>query len=367
MKKTLIFRIGSLGDNLLALPSVWTVRENFSEGFLFILGSKFLGSNRVMAQEVFGKSDPFKGFYKYPNPMSLGPLGKLMMPVLMGWLLFVLRREGFDTLVYLAPSARTTQQVERDLKFFKLAGIKRFIGMEGFTPLPQKNPGQKLPEIPQEADLLLARLKASGLETPLPGQGKMNLELTAQEEDEFQTILVGLPKDGGRQWVGIAPGSNMPAKKWPLERYAEIGDRLIKSHGVWPVVFGGTEDAQLGQALLEKWGCGYNFAGLLPVRLSAVGLKRCKFYLGNDTGTMHLAAAVNTPCVAIFSARGFPGQWYPYGPGHRVFHNQVDCEGCGLEVCVDRKMECILTIQPDEVLKACEKMLSGVGYAKGTL
>ena len=71
-----------------------------------------------------------------------------------------------------------------------------------------------------------------------------------------------------------------------------------------------------------------------------------------------MAAAGGVRCVALFSARGHPGQWYPYGPGHRVFRVNIDCEGCGLVQCIERRKECLMRIMPDEVYDACAAMLA---------
>lgn len=125
---------------------------------------------------------------------------------------------------------------------------------------------------------------------------------------------------------------------------------------VWPVVFGGPEDSSVAEKLIKSWNCGYNAAGALDVRSAAFALKRCALYLGNDTGTMHLAAAVGVPCVAIFSARERPGMWYPHGNNNRVFRSRIECEGCGLSVCVKRKNECLKQISTAEVRAAVAQL-----------
>jgi heptosyltransferase-3 len=166
-----------------------------------------------------------------------------------------------------------------------------------------------------------------------------------------------LPFDNNRLWIGVGPGSKMPAKRWPEERFREVMAELIKEFDVWPVVFGGAEDAGLGDRLLSAWGHGYNAAGALSLRGAAAALRHCAFLLTNDTGTMHLAAAVGTRCVAIFSARHAPGAWNPYGKNHRVFQTQIECEGCLLVECVERKNECLTRIPVGPVMNACKEIL----------
>ncbi|HEY5039913.1 MAG TPA: glycosyltransferase family 9 protein [bacterium] len=233
--------------------------------------------------------------------------------------------------------------------------------------MPKQVEGQSLPLVPSEADLLLSRLKASGLRVPDPGFGKIGLNFKKEERASLNEILITLPKDGEKTWIGIGPGSNQPAKIWPKDRYKEVVSQLISKHDVWPVVFGGKEDKFLGDELLAGWKRGYNFAGLLPVRLAGLAFERCQIYLGNDTGTMHLAASVGIPCVAIFSSHNYPGKWYPYGSNHHVFYKHVDCEGCGLVECIEEKMKCILSIQPKEVLKACEQIMDSMVEPKNIL
>ena len=58
----------------------------------------------------------------------------------------------------------------------------------------------------------------------------------------------------------------MPAKRWPLDRFIEVGQTLIERFDIWPIVFGGAEDSADGQRLLEAWGRGYNAAGQLSLR-----------------------------------------------------------------------------------------------------
>ncbi len=85
-------------------------------------------------------------------------------------------------------------------------------------------------------------------------------------------------------------------------------------------------------------------------------MRHCTFFLGNDTGSMHMAVAAGLKCVAVFSSRSAPGAWYPYGPGHIVLRKFVPCEGCQLVECVENRMQCILAITVDEVLSTCREM-----------
>jgi heptosyltransferase III len=361
--KILVFRIGQLGDTVVALPAMWAVRRHFPQASLSLLCDQHPGRKYVLGADLLAGAGIFEEFLSYPVDNTAG--GTLMRPLRMTGLLAALRCKAFDSLIYLAPSGRTPAQVARDRRFFTAAAIKRFFGMHGFPRLPSKRSSEPLPGLPLESDLLLTRLAADGIPAPPAGEGCFDLNLGKAEGEEVASWLCELPSDGGRRWIGVGPGSKMPAKRWDTERFAQAASALVGRHGVWPVVFGGPEDRDTGEELLQTWGCGYNAAGRLGLRPAAAALKRCALYLGNDTGTMHLAAAVGVTCVAVFSSRDHPGRWYPAGRGHRVLRSQIECEGCRLTECVERRNECLNRISVDDVLAACEAVLKsepGIKY-----
>lgn len=363
--KILIFRIGQLGDTIVALPAMWVVRRHFPQAELTLLSDRHPGKTYVLAADLLKGAGLFDRFESYVVNDSSG--GRMLRAVRMAQLLMKLRRQRLDALVYLAPSTRTPVQIERDRKFFGLAGIKQFYGVNGFRPLPCKMPGQPLEATPSEADLLLERLAADGLPVPPAGQGCLDLRLGEAEETEIKSWLQQFPGDAGRVWIGIGPGSKMSAKRWPEERFREVVEELIRRFNVWPVVFGGPEDAPIGARLLSAWGCGFNAAGALTLRGAASALSRCGLYLGNDTGTMHLAAATGVPCVAVFSAREWPGMWFPNGVKQKVLRSQMDCEGCGLVECIEQKNECLTRIGTAEVLAAARDLLQSFGTMRDTV
>ncbi len=352
--RLLVYRIGLVGDTIVALPALWAVRRHFPEAHITMLGEHCPGTNQFPAAELLQNAGVVDEFLSYSPPRR--SLNRMQKFVHAPSLLLKLRRKRFDTLIYLAPSSRDRQQVARDRQFFALAGIKKFLGTTGFAPLPESKLGQRQLRLSSEVDLLLERLAASNIPVPPPGAGCMDLGLSQAEESEIEHWLSSLPGDSDRSWFGVGAGSKMAAKRWPIESFGEVGRRLIEEFDLWPVVFGSAEERVLGERLLDLWGRGYNAAGTLSLRGAAVGLTRCQFYLGNDTGTMHLAAAVGVRCVAVFSARDFPGKWYPYGGRHIVLRAGIDCEGCMLETCVDRQNACLTAITPLQVWEACRRV-----------
>jgi ADP-heptose:LPS heptosyltransferase len=245
--------------------------------------------------------------------------------------------------------------VKRDALFFKRAGIKKIIGMTGFVMNLTDYVMRPLPTVPHEGDQLLARLADAGIAVPSSSRSGRYLLLSEKERTAARRIPGDEHDGGNRTWVAIGPGSKMPAKVWPKDRFRDLVQRLIEKYDIWPVVFGGHEDIQLGKELVAQWGRGSVAAGTLNIRESMAALERCRLYIGNDTGTLHMAVAMGVRCIGLYSARDYPGLWFPHGDGHIVFRHALPCEGCMLEICTAQKMACMLAIQVEEVAHAIDK------------
>jgi len=336
----------------MALPAMWAMRRYFPKAFMALLYDQHPGRNYPLALSTLPERGLFDEFFSYQANQDGAAWGKIIRVVPQ------IRRRRFDTLVYLAPRFRSKRQIWRDLVFFRLAGIKRFIGCRGMITFEKLAAEKPLPYLDHEADHLLSRLGRSGIPVPSPGQGCMDLLLTEAEVDQAKDWLTNhLGPNEPRMLIGMGVGSKFPEKVWPRERFAQLGRYLIDQLGGVPVILGGPEDRELGDSLINEWRAGANAAGELTVRQAAAALSFCRLYVGNDTGPMHLAAAVGTRCVGIFSARDFPGSWYPYGPDHLVLRAKVACEGCKLIGC-HHDLACLKLISVGDVVKACDKALN---------
>jgi heptosyltransferase III len=352
-RRILVFRVGHLGDTIVALPAIWAIRRAFQNAHITLLSNQYSSAIRVSPEHVLPAQGLIDDILKYPSSNGR----RNMLGLFRLWLL--LRSRRFDTLVYLAPRLRKPRSVRRDLRFFQLAGINRVIGDKGFEPLPPKGETESLPVVEHEVDHLLRRLFLS--DVPIPERREVNIDL-ALTEVEHSTAGAWL----GRQvpaeflrskFVGFGPGSKCSSKIWPENRFVDVGCHLIKELNIYPIVFGGPEDRQLGDRLIAAWGRGANAAGKVPVRLSAAILASCELYVGNDTGTMHLAAAVGTRCVVAMAAVDWPGRWNPYGSGHTVLRSEVSCAGCRLEICTVEGLRCLKDISVTAVVGACQAAL----------
>jgi len=137
-------------------------------------------------------------------------------------------------------------------------------------------------------------------------------------------------------------------KRWPQKRFAALA-RALTARGR-PVVFIGSasEREELARWMSEVAPPAINAAGRFTLPETAALLRRAAFCVCNDSGPMHLAAAVGTRVIALFGPTD-PRKVGPYGPGHVVIQKHGDCAGCGRHACV-RDNACMRAIEVDDVL-----------------
>ncbi|QQS41966.1 MAG: glycosyltransferase family 9 protein [Acidobacteriota bacterium] len=354
--RILVFRIGHLGDTIVALPAFRAIRRRFPDSHIAFLCNASEGEERrVPATSVLPEKGLFDELIGYRMPGGFRSTAGALR------LIRRLRRSRFDTVFYLMTRNRTASRIARDRRFFKLCGVGRIacdeFVLRNLLELPVAGP---LPRVDYEGDFLLRSLREEFGEDGHPKEAYPDLQLTRAEKERasnwLSAVLGSPPK--GRRLMGIGPGSKWDSKIWPEDRFRSVVGELVRSEGVFPVVFGGPEDKEKGERLVSRWGTGAVAAGSLNVREAGAALSFCDLYLGNDTGTMHLAAAAGVPCVAVFAAIDYPGRWEPPGAAHRMLRTSVPCEGCHTPDCFNDHL-CLTSVGTEEVLAACLEVIDG--------
>lgn len=356
-KRILVYRTGQLGDTLVALPAMRAIRAAYPEAEMILLTDSHPGKGFVSSWDVLEATGIFSEVMFYIPPRS-GPLD---------WIRFLnlaarIRSKTPEAVFYLRDPRR--HHGRRDRFFFQtMCGIANCFGLEasGEDAFGSRDESGSLARLPREGDSLLEMIGNAGVSVPRFGAEEFGLPVSAVERRRVDALWLEESISDDTPVIAMCPGSKMAAKRWPLDRFERVGVELLnKSREYRIVVFGGPEDQATGEEIRRSLGKRViNFAGRLSLLESAEALRRCALYLGNDTGVMHLAAAVGTPCVAIFSARDHPGRWEPYGSNHIVLRREVPCEGCMRETCVEKDMRCLKEIKASDVLEAVEKVLMG--------
>ena len=351
--RILVFRTGQLGDTLVALPALHAIRNNFPRASITLLYDRHVDQPYVLSRTLLEATGTIDEFLEYKIETAKGRLVQVAN-FLDAWQR--IRRGKFDRLFQMSVAQRTRRQTLRDLLFFRSVGIWTICSADRFRQATQGGkPDFGAPAL-HEADFYLQWLASEGLTVPPLGKGCMDLRISVAEMGCASSALQGI--NGSKALVAICAGSKDPVKVWPIEQFQELARVLRSKLNCEVVMMGDRKDYQISQFIIDAAGGGLNLCGTTAPRESAAVLKRCRIYLGNDTGCMHLAAAVGTPCVAIFSSRDVPGKWYPYGAGHRVFRTQIACQGCMLKSCHELDMACIKDISTSDVYAAAASLLS---------
>jgi heptosyltransferase-3 len=344
IRRALIYRPGSLGDTLVSLPAIAEIRRRRPSHRLSLLTEQpVAGSARVSPWTILSETGWFEDVYFYTvRPVSARERWRNVA------LAMQLRRVGFDDIFSLAPP-RTARQLRVDASIFRgIVGSARY------------HASQK-PSWPLAADLDPAQVEHEGLRLLRivdPGAGAdalrtFRLAVPAAEQAISTGLLTDLGVGPDQLLVGVAPGSGRSSTTWPAERFAAVGYALLEQfRNVVLLAIGGSGERQLCGDLCSAWGPrSHNLAGRLSVFGSASILSRCITFIGNDSGSTHLAAMVGIPCVAIFSARNAPGQWEPFGAHHVVLEHRPECAGCMLDECVHEAKKCLTRIDTGRVVR----------------
>lgn len=177
------------------------------------------------------------------------------------------------------------------------------------------------------------------------------------EEEANAAVLAaqaGLP--AGHPYVILAPGTNWPSKCWPVERFGQLAAEL-KQRGISSVVTGGANDASLALAIQSVCPEAIDLTGKTTLKELAFLMNGACCFVGGDTGPMHLAAAVQTPVVALFGPTD-PARNGPYGDRHTVLTVQEECQKCWKRECPKGK-QCLAAIEVQPVLEAVQNILCG--------
>jgi heptosyltransferase III len=349
-KRVLIYRMGSLGDTLIALPALHLVARAFPDAERRMLTNFPVNVKAPPVAAILENSGLIHGYFRYA-------VGTRSPPELLS-LWWQLVRWRPQVLIYLGP-VRGVEAARRDAKFFRLCGIPRLVGVPDTEDM-QQNRWQESEQALEPEGARLARNLAELGDAHLDDPASWDLHLTPAEHARAAQALASV---AGRSMIAVSVGTKVQSKDWGRDNWRALLARLAAlypDHGL--ALSGAPEESEASEFAADGWrgvssGPVVNLCGLLTPRESAAAFAQARVFVGHDSGPMHLAAAVQTPCVAIFAARNKPRVWFPYGKQHRVLYHQTDCWGCGLETCIVERKKCLTSITVEEVIAEVRAIL----------
>jgi ADP-heptose:LPS heptosyltransferase len=349
------YRVGQLGDSLVSLPAIYALKQAIGDTPLILITDHSPGKTWTPSWEVFRLTNFFSQHFDY-KPLVSSKLAGIFDLIRVA--ARIRHIGGNKVFLFIDPGSTPARLARFQFFFHRLAGL-RIIGLdEAAVPYHPRNGDGRLREVlPEHVRLQRIVTNHYGKERCEDPNGWdfPAVEIASRSIDKLWGKMSIADSEIP---VAFGPGSKMPSKRWPTDRFAELGKELIRTHRIYPIVFGSSEESDLGEDLVRKWGKGSNAAGKLSIAESASLMRGCAFYIGNDTGAMHLAATVNLPCVCLFSCRDNPGRWNPVNNGHQILRAWTECEGCSATECPFGNPKCMELIELEEVVDAARTMLT---------
>jgi len=347
VSRILIFRIGNVGDVVAATPVLSGIRQRFPKAHICLLTSPGAPGSPGAAELIRPGSMVDSLIVYHKSDIANWESRKRLV--------HRIRRERFELFVELSNILAPFRQVAQSMAVARLAGCRYAVGLlvaeSRWFPRTQ---ALHVP-FPQESQRLW---NSVGPDLDLSPNGPGRLPVTDADKARVRTLL---QKKGLRQAERIVVmhiGAKRSANRWFEDRYAAVADWVQANSGNRVVFTGASSDHEQIEHVLRHMRTEPIVAcGQLSLLETAALLEQASLYVGNDTGPMHIAAAMETPAVAIFSARDFPNQWYPHGNQHLVIRRDVPCSPCFKDEC-DRGLICLDRIQVDDVIQAIQLQLS---------
>jgi heptosyltransferase-2 len=163
-------------------------------------------------------------------------------------------------------------------------------------------------------------------------------------------------------WVGMNPGSVWATKRWLPEGFASVADELIREMKGQVLLFGSEKDRPAVEAVTHAMKeTPVNLCGKTDLKVLSALIARCRLFVTNDSGPMHLASAAQVPVVAIFGPTTRELGFFPYGPKSTVVELDMPCRPCSLHgghKCPLNHFKCMRDVTPEMVLSACRNLLA---------
>jgi lipopolysaccharide heptosyltransferase II len=306
-----------IGDAVMSLPALEALERHHASAEIVLVAKPWVSElfsnhpavNRVIVYDSEGEHKGARG------------LGRLVR---------ALRRERFDAAILFQNAFHAAWMAW-------LAGIPQRIGYarDGRRVLLTE-----AVEVPAAAAYghhtyyyLQLLFRAGVIPKPEPVE-EVRLTVEKAEKAWARKHVESLGLHGPRFLVGLSPGASFgPAKRWPVERYADLADRLIGALNADVLIFGSAAEKPLAEAIAGAMEHTPTIvAGQTTLRQLMALLAQCRLIVTNDSGPMHLAAALGVPLVAIFGSTDERATG-PLGPEVRVVKQPVACSPCGLREC----------------------------------
>jgi ADP-heptose:LPS heptosyltransferase len=358
-RRILLIRLDNLGDVLLMTPAFHAIKAALPEASLTLLASP-VGSQ-------VGLLDPdIDDVIVYQAPW-MDPWHKLPQDSQREQQMIAqLKERHFDAAIIFGSFHQSALPAAylcylADIPLRAAASID---GPGSLLTTRHKHPERMMHEVERGLDLVGA-LGISATEPELvlrtpPAARESVMDLLATPDLAAHTPL-----------IVVHPGCSMPARTYPWEMYSQVIDLLVEQLGAFVAVTGAEDERELVDTVLLHVQPAHRsstvaLAGTLPFPELCALLETADLTITNNTGPMHISAAVKTPVVALFALTNPPEQWGPWRVPNRVLYHDVACRICYSRIC-PYQHECLRMVSPEIVIQAASELLQETSQHNTTL
>lgn len=339
LRRIVIFRALNLGDILCLVPALRMLRQAAPHAHV-----AFIGLSNV--QDCIARFPHYiDEFIDFPGDSWL-PERKPRVAEAGSFYQSMQERE-FDLAIQMHGSGTHSNGIVRRL------GARRWAG---FVPDKQQQTAQRLlwPDHQPEIIRYVSLLQHMGLALNEDVSLELPLTRTDHRKAEVLAACLGISL---HHTVILHPGARLASRRWPAERFVELGRQLV-GHGWEVAITGSASECDLTATVTEHIGAGaIDCGGLTDLGMLASFLKQARLLVCNDTGVSHVAAAVRAPTVVIASGSDVQ-RWAPLDSElHTVLYHDMPCRPCAWDVCPVPGHPCATRITVDDVMSAVQAKL----------
>lgn len=353
VKKVLLVRLDNLGDVLLTTPAFHAVKTSLPQASLTLLassvGAQVAALNPDIDDAIVHSAPWMDPWQKMPQDSEREQriIAEIKACHFDGAIIFTSFRQSPLPSAYLCYLA--------DIPLRVAASID---GPGSLLTTRHKHPDTIIHEVEHNLNLV----RVLGMDTE-----DRDLVLTVPEHAKralAHVLATSVPTSNAHPLVVVHPGCTMPARTYPWEMYAMVINLLVEQLHAFVVVTGANDERSLVEQILkqvrtENRHSTIAMAGTLPFPVFCALIQTADLTITNNTGPMHISAAVKTPVIALFALTNPPEQWGPWHIPHRQMYHDVPCRICYSRIC-PYQHECLRLVSPQMVVDASVQLLASV-------
>lgn len=327
-----------IGDTVMTLPAVAAIRTTFPRARITVLVKPWVA-------DIFRLCPDVDEILIYQRPGVHDGLPGLLQ------LVSELRKRDFDAAILLQNAIEAAI-----IAFLACIPVRAGYRSDG-RGLLLTHPVARSKAILKvhQTDYYLEMVKALGCQ---PAGRDVHLRPGPTHDLLARTLLKRFGLEEGRLLIGMAPGAAYgPAKKWFPERYSLVANKLADEFSAQIALFGSSEDHDTATAVQAqaKYQL-FDLTGKTSLNEAMALMSRCRLFISNDSGLMHVAAALGVPTVAIFGSTN-PATTSPPGRQNTIIYKGVACSPC-LKTDCPTDFKCMDLIGVDDVHEAAVRILN---------